>query len=57
MMISGVYPTCFQSENNFFIWQEHDKVIILDKEKDLDVQVSYFMFRCKFFASFLTCIL
>lgn len=40
-MISGVYPTCLHSEDNFFVWQEHDKATILDKQKDLEVQVSY----------------
>lgn len=58
-MISGIYPMCFLSEDNFFEWQEHDKVTVLDKQKDLDVQVSYFMFHCKYCerACFLTCVL
>lgn len=50
LMISGVYPTCFHNEDNYFLWQEHDKVTVWDKHKDLDVQVSYFMFCCRYFA-------
>lgn len=46
-MISGIYPMCFLTENNFFERQEHDKVTVLDKQKDLEVQVSYFMFHWK----------
>lgn len=61
-MISSVYPTGLHSEKNFFVWWEHDKATILNKQKGLDIQVSYFMFHCEYFAVFfadasLTCVL
>lgn len=46
-MISSVYPTGLHSEDNFVQW-EHDKTTIFDKQKGLNIQVSYFVIHCKY---------